>query len=77
MNKNIAWCCNAIAWVFVILCIVEICGLIFGNGLTDFFGSLGLGHSSASIRFLQKFSLLLLGGAATLFFNLADKIKRK
>jgi len=77
MNKNIAWCCNAIAWVFVILGIVELCGLIFGNGLTDFFGSLGLGHSSASIRFLQKFSLLLLGGAATLFFNLADKIKKK
>lgn len=77
MNNNIAWCCNAIAWVFVILGIVEICGIIFGNGFTDFFGSLGLGDSRSSIRFLQKLSVLLLGGAATFFFKLADKIKKK
>lgn len=76
MNKNIAWCCKVIAWAFILLLIVDICGLIFGNGLTDFFGSLGLGHSRASIRFLQKLSVLLLGGAATLFFKLADKIKK-
>ncbi len=76
MKEIIAVCCKVIAWAFVLLVIAYLFGIFFGNGFTGFWESLGLGHSSSSIRTLNKLSVIFLGGAATLFFKLADKIKK-
>ena len=59
MNKNIAWCCNAIPWVFVIIAIADFCGMFFGYDFTGY-----------------KYSPVLFGAAATLFFNLAEKTQK-